>query len=136
MQHLHVIGDPIQLQHWREIDFAEEIPPAALGALRAYCQIARMGEYENVLDVISSDMSLCGPSNMLFRVVDDEVRLVQSGSAVTNNAASVITRIIESEVLGREDGARRYCVSADTIADVTILPLFQSAGLCMAVVVG
>ncbi|MEQ8335275.1 hypothetical protein [Nisaea sp.] len=136
MQQLHVIGDPIQLQHWREIDFAEEIPPPALVALSAYCQIARMGEYENVLDIISSDHALCGPSNMLFQLVGDEVRLVRSGGAVTRNAASVIARIIESEVLGREDGARRYCVSADTIADVTILPLFQSAGLCMAVVVG
>lgn len=127
--------DLLPLQSWRETDFVDEIPAPAMAALRLYYQLARTDDREAVLTAIASQPSLSGPCHVLFQLTDNRVQVIETGHYVSAEVAETIVRIIENEITNSEDGARRYTVSAGTLCDVTILPLLQNAGVCLAVVV-
>tara|TARA_E500000318_G_scaffold2597_2_gene3329 strand:- start:8836 stop:9234 length:399 start_codon:yes stop_codon:yes gene_type:complete len=127
--------DLLPLQSWRETDFVDEIPATAMDAIRLYYELARTDDREAVLTALSSQPSLSGPCHVLFQLLDDRVEVIEKGGDVSLEVAETIVRIIENEITCSEDGARRYTISAGTLCDVTILPLFQNAGICLAVVV-
>ncbi|WP_193169994.1 hypothetical protein [Nisaea nitritireducens] len=127
--------DLLPLQSWRETDFVDEIPATAMAALSLYYELARTDDREAVLTAIASQPSLSGPCHVLFGLTDNRVQVLESGDYVSAEVAETIVRIIESEITRSEDGARRYTISAGALCDVTILPLFQNAGICLAVVV-
>ncbi|WP_323796254.1 hypothetical protein [Nisaea sp.] len=113
----------------------DDIPETAMVALRLYYELARTDDREAVLTAIASQPSLSGPCHVLFQLVDSRIEVIESGHYVSAEVAETITRIIENEIRNSEDGARRYTVSAGSLCDVTILPLFQNAGVCLVVVV-
>ncbi|MEP3113759.1 hypothetical protein [Nisaea sp.] len=113
----------------------DDIPETAMAALRLYYELARTDNREAVLTAIASQPSLSGPCHVLFQLMDSRVEVIECGSLVTAEVAEIIVRIIESDITRSEDGARRYTISAGSLCDVTILPLFQNAGICLAVVV-
>jgi len=127
--------DLLPLQSWRETDFVDEIPETAMAALRLYYDLARTDDREAVLSAIASQPSLTGPCHVFFQLTDNQVQVVECGGQVSAEIAEMIARIIENEIMRSDDGARRYTISAGALCDVTILPLFQNAGICLAVVV-
>ncbi len=106
----------LPLEVWRETDFSEEIPPAAMNALAAYYELARKGDRDGILLMISTHPALSGPTHVLFQLDGDHVQVLDHGGDTD---------------LGM---IRRYTVSAGCLCDVTILPLLRNAGLCLAVV--
>lgn len=106
-----------------------------MAAIRLYFQLARTDDRAAVLAAISSEPSLNGPCHVLFQLTDNRVEVIERGGYVSPEVTETIIRIIENEITRSEDGARRYTISAGSLCDVTILPLFQNAGICLAVVV-
>lgn len=106
-----------------------------MAALGLYYELARTDDREAVLTAIASQPSLSGPCHVFFQLLNDRVQVVECGSQVSAEVAETIVRIIENEIRRSDDGARRYTISAGALCDVTILPLFQNAGVCLAVVV-
>lgn len=135
MHQLRLVDNESPPVRWRETDFAEEIPPVALTALAAYYPLARCPDRVAVEQWIATEPGLSGPHCALFQLAESGVEMVRQGSAVCSGAAAALTRIIEEDILGTEDGARRYEIQADDLRDATVLPLLQNAGLCLAVVI-
>jgi hypothetical protein len=127
--------DLLPLHSWRETDFVDDIPETAMAALTLYYELARTDNREAVLTAIASQPSLSGPCHVLFQLIDSRVEVIECGYQVSTEVAETIVRIIESDITRSEDGARRYTISAGALCDVTLLPLFQNAGVCLAVVV-
>lgn len=124
----------LPLEVWRETDFSEEIPPAAMNALAAYYELARKEDRDGILLMISTHPALSGPTHVLFQLDGDHVQVLDHGGDTDPGMIRAIAKIIETELRFSEDGARRYTVSAGCLCDVTILPLLRNAGLCLAVV--
>lgn len=135
MHQLRLIDNQSPPVRWRETDFATEIPPAALTALAAYYPLARFPDRDSVEQWLATEPVLSGPHLAVFQLADGGVEMVRRGSEVCSGAATALTRIIEEDILGTEDGARRYEIQADDLRDATVLPLLQNAGLCLAVVI-
>lgn len=135
MQQLRLVGTPSSQIQWRETDFAEDIPPLALKALAAYYPLVRSGDLDAIARKISSAPCLSGPHNALYRISDGAPTLVRQGDEICDRMSLAIADIIEEDILGTQDGARRYEILVDEFRDATLLPMLQNAGLCLAVVV-
>ncbi len=135
MHQLRLVDNQSPPVRWRETDFAEEIPPAALDALAAYYPLARCPDRDAVEQWIVSEPGLSGPHCALFQLTGGGVEMVRQGSGICTGVTAALTRIIEEDILGTEDGARRYEIQVYDLRDATVLPLLQNAGLCLAVVI-
>jgi hypothetical protein len=135
MHQLRLVDNDSPPVRWRETDFAEEIPSVALSALAAYYPLARCPDRLAVEQWIASEPGLSGPHCAVFQLAEDGIEMIRQGSEVCSGAAAALARIIEQDILGKEDGARRYEIQTDDLRDATVLPLLQNARLCLAVVI-
>jgi len=106
-----------------------------MDALAAYYPLARCSDRNAVEQWLTSAPGLSGPHFALFQLSESGLELVHYGSEICSRVSDALARIIEEDILGTEDGARRYEIQTDGLRDATVLPLFQNAGLCLAVVV-
>ncbi|UUX48731.1 hypothetical protein NUH88_15110 [Nisaea acidiphila] len=135
MHQLRLVENQPHQVLWRETDFADDIPATAMAALAAYYPLARCPDRSVVEQWIAAEPSLFGPQFAMFQTVEDGVELVMHGKDVCSKIVETLIHIIERDVLGTEDGARRYEIETEERRDATLLPLFQNAGLCLAVVI-
>ena len=119
---------------WYEVDFAEEISADAMDLLLAYLSLARNPDRRMIEREIAASPQLCGPNSAMFKLCNDGLKVVRRGSDICPDVTSTLRRMVVEDILGRADGARRYEIHADVRRNAVILPLFENAGLCLAVV--